>query len=183
MLFTVLTANCQNGQTKTDNLKISDFIFKSIFGTNTKDLNSIYCLLGRGFFTTPSAENSDSLINNWIKSHPNAVVIPVSSIEPIESTKPKSKLIYCWVIEKNDTLNNFLVKHGCFPGGTMIRPKTWKEMEKWEKELYKEDSEKPDVKVYIPDKAYKTFLDQIKSAEIYAVKNKFGIWNQQKNEE
>lgn len=176
ILLCFLTLNSCYGQREKDSLKISDFEFKSIFGMNAKDPKSNYCLLGSGFFRTPRSDNSDSLINAWFKTHPDAIVVPVSSFGPLEMKDPESKMVYCWIIDMQDTLNNYLIKNGCFPGGTMIRPKTWDEMEKWEKELYKDTYEKPEVKVYVDKKTYDNFIEQIKSAELYATENKLGVW-------
>lgn len=170
-----LSKSC-NGQDKKEFLKITDFKFKSIFGATTKESKKNYCLLGTGFFRTPRSANSDSLITEWIKAHPNAFVVPISSIGHIKTKDSETSLIYCWVIDNKDTLNNYLIKNGCFPGGTMMRPKTWDEMEKWEKELYEDTNEKPDIKVFIDTKTYVNFIEQIKSAELFARENKFGIW-------
>ncbi len=85
-------------------------------------------------------------------------------------------IIYCWVVDNKDTLNNYLIKNGCYPGGTMMRPKTWDEMEKWEKDLYFDTDEKPDVRVFVDKKAYDSFIEQIKIAEQFARDNKLGIW-------
>ena len=174
IFFSLLIFSC-TGQESKEPLKISDFTFESIFGMTSKEPKSNYCLLGTGFFRTPRSDNSDSLITEWINKHPNAIVVPISSFGPI-ADDPKSKMIYCWVIDNNDTLNNYLIKNGCFPGGTMIRPETWKEMKKWEKELYESVDEKPDTKVYVSNKTYNTFIEQIKTAELYARENKLGIW-------
>ncbi len=182
IMISLLTINSCRGQEKKESLKISDFEFQSIFGTIDKDPKSNYCLLGSGFFTTPRSDNSDSLINEWFKTHPNAIVVPVSSFGPTEIKDPESKMVYCWVIDGQDILNNYLIRNGCFPGGTMIRPKTWDEMEKWEKELYEDTDEKPDVKVYVDKKTYDKFIEQIKSAELFARENKLGIWLKETNE-
>ncbi|MEY5048038.1 MAG: hypothetical protein RLZZ175_1397 [Bacteroidota bacterium] len=176
ILFILLSIKNSFGQEAKTPLKISDFKFESIFGMNTSEPQKIYCLLGSGFFRTPRSKNSDSLITDWLKGHPQAIVISISSFGPTEIKDPESKMIYCWVIDGKDTLNNFLIKNGCFPGGTMIRPKTWDEMDKREKELYEGTDEKPDVKVYVDKKTFNNFINQIKSAELYARENKLGIW-------
>jgi len=132
-------------------IKLVDVKFESIFGS-TKGNSDQYCLLGSGFFRAPRADNTDSLITDWIKKHSDAYLIPISSI------KDKAKLTYCWVIDNNDTLNNFLIKNGCFPGGTMMRPS------------------KGIAEIYINDKDYATFIEQIKNSETYAKKRKLGIW-------
>ena len=172
ILMMFLSLNSCRGQEKKDYLKISDLKFESIFGTNSKEPSNTYCLLGTGFFRTPSSGNSDSLITQWLEIHKNAIVVPISSM-PSSTYNPNARLIYCWVIENNDTLNNFLIKNGCFPGGTMMRPPTFEELEDWEKEF----SDEPyDVKVYINKETYDTFIEQIIAAEIYAEENKLGIW-------
>lgn len=165
-----------NGQETTKPLKVADVTFNSIFGMTRTEPKSTYCLLGSGFFRTPRSNNSDSLITAWIKSHPNAIIIPVTSFGPVETNDPESKMIYCWIMDGDEILNIYLIRNGCFPGGTMIRPKTWREMGKAEKESYENLDDKPNVKVFIEEKKYANFIDQIKSAETYARKNKLGIW-------
>jgi hypothetical protein len=176
MILFLLTINSCKGQVTKEFLKISDFEFESIFGTTSKFPEINYCLLGTGFFRAPRSDNSDSLITDWIKKHPNAIVIPISSFGPVEISYPESKMVYCWVIDGQDSLNVYLIRNGAFPGGTMMRPKTWDEMEKWEKEIYEDANEKLDVKVYVDKKTYDDFIEQIKNAELYARENKLGIW-------
>ncbi|MBC6112955.1 hypothetical protein ACFOG5_09905 [Pedobacter fastidiosus] len=182
ILFSLSTLNSCKGQKIKEYLKISDFKFKSIFGLTSKEPQNNYCLLGSGFFRTPRSENSDSLVIDWINKHREAIVVPVSSFGPAQIKDKDSKIIYCWVIDKKDTLNNYLIKKGCFPGGTMLRPKTWDEMEKREEELYRNSDEKSDVKVYVDKKWYNIFIEQIKVAELYARKNKLGIWYKEQEE-
>lgn len=175
LILSLTFSSCKGQQTKTP-LKISDFKFESIFGTTTKEPKNTYCLLGTRFFRAPSSNNSDSLIAEWINAHPNASVIQVSSLGQIETKDPETTITYCWVVDIKDTLNNYLIRNGCYPGGTMMRPKTWKEIEKGEKELYKDRDAKPDVKVFVDKKAYDNFIEQIKIAEQFARENKLGIW-------
>jgi len=177
ILVSILTLSCKGKQT-TETLKITDFDFKSIFGMTPKEPKNSYCLLGTGFFRAPQSDNSDSLITEWIKAHPNAIVVPVSSFVQTKN----SEMVYCWVIDSKDTLNNYLIRNGCFPGGTMMRPKTWSEMDKREKEFYEDSDEKPNIKVYMNKEGYETFIEQIKKAELYARKNKLGIWLKEPDE-
>jgi len=164
-----------NGQTANNTLSLANFTFSSIFGTTKADSTNTYCLLGTGFFRTPRSENSDSLITDWITKHPKAIVIPVSALVPSMTDDKNSGITYCWLVDGNDTINNYLIRNGCFPGGTMQRPQTWSEMPRKEKSLYK-DIEKPNINVLIDKKAYTNFIEQIKSAEKFASDNKLGIW-------
>lgn len=143
---------------------------------NKNEPKNVYCLLGSGFFKTPRSNNSDSLIKIWLQKHTLSLVFSISSFGPLEINDKESRMIYCWIIEGQDTLNNYLIRNGCFPGGTMIRPQTWDELDKREKDLYNDLDEKPDVKVYVDKKTYDNFIEQIKNAEQFAKKNKLGIW-------
>jgi hypothetical protein len=176
--FLFITSFCVAQVDKNKELRLAEFKFESIFGSTNAEPKSTYCLLGTGFFRTPRSEDSDILLLNWIRKHPKASVIPVSSFGSVEIDEPDSKMVYCWIVDQNDTLNNYLVKNGCFPGGTMMRPKTWDEMEKREKEFYEDSNEKPDVRVFVNKDIYDKFIEQIKSAELYASKNKLGIWKE-----
>lgn len=149
----VFSCNIQNNPAL--NLDIIEFNFESIFGHTNQTPNNTYSLLGMGYFRAPSSNNSDSLIDNWIKNNPKAKVVPVSSFGPVSANKPDSKMIFCLVIQNNDTLNNYLIKNGCFPAGTMQAP--------------------PDIDKLIEENEYNNFINQIKAAELYARKNKLGI--------
>ena len=144
--------NC-SGQSKIINL--SEVKFESIFGY-PKDSSKVFCLLGSGFFRAPSSNNVDSLIYNWIDKHPNAIVLPISKLT-------ESKMIYCWVIDNKDTLNTWLIRNGCYPGGTMVGPKKYNGISE----------------VYISDATYKSFIEQVRIAETFAKESKLGIWIKQ----
>ena len=182
ILILLTFSPCKSQEKQKEELKLSDFKFESIFGSTTSEPKTIYCLLGTGFFRAPSSDNSDSLIENWINLHPNAIVVPVSSFGPTDIEDPESKMVYCWIIDQKDTLNNYLIRQGCFPGGTMMRPKTWNEMEKWEKELYEDSDEKMDIQVLVDKEVYDIFIEQIKTAELFAKKEKLGIWDEENEE-
>lgn len=156
-------------------MRLNEIEFQSIFGTKDKKENEMYCLLGSGFFLTPRSANSDSLVNNWIIGHPNAKVIPVSSFGPISTNQKDSRITYIMVVAKKDTLNNYLIKQGCFPGGTMMYNSinNFEIAEEFE-DLF--DETEHFEKFYIQGKVYENYINQIKVAEEYARTNKLGIW-------
>jgi len=167
------TTSCIS-QNKLIELPIQDFEFESIFGNKNGKINDkVYCLLGQGFFRAPRSDNSDELLNNWLEEHPNAKLIPVSVL------KSESNMTYCWIVDGTENLNIYLVKNGCYPGGTMQRPRTWKEMSRKEKKIYRK-MEKPDIEILINDNLYDTFIEELKVAELYAKENKLGIWEEKK---
>lgn len=173
----ILAVGSCSGQTiPTEKLYIKDFNFNSIFGYKNGDLNASYCLLGRGYFRTIHSTDADTIINSWLTAHPKAIVVKVSSLATPQKSNSSLNITYCWIIDNNDTLNNYLIKEGSYPGGTMQRPLTWIEMSKEEKALYK-NGDKPKVKILVDQKVYENFLQQIMSAEKYAKENKLGIWS------
>lgn len=72
-------------------------------------------------------------------------------------------MTYCWLIDGTDTINNYLVKNGCFPGGTMMKPEPL-------------EDKSSNMMVHIDTRIYNNFIEQIKAAEIFAEKNQLGIW-------
>lgn len=126
--------------------------FDGIFASPMNAKHAEYCLEWTGFFRAPIAENADSVLQKWIKQHPEAHAIPVATI----SQDTAATFIFCWVIDGMDTLNNYLVRTGCIPGGTMLGP----------------------GRVDLTDeKGYMRFIEQIKIDESEAKTNKLGIWN------
>lgn len=182
LYISVLTLTFQSCRQKQSisSLNISDLKFNSIFADSNKDSLHAYCLLGSGYFRAETSDDADSLINNWLSKHPNAHVIPVATHGPTLSDYPTSKMTYCWLIDKKDTINNYLVRAGCFEGGTMTRPKTWQEMSDQEKAIWKDD---PKILVHVDQTTYDRFIDQIKAAELYARQHRLGIWNKKEEDE
>lgn len=146
-------------------LKASDLKFESIFGAKDKKGYKIYSLLGTGFWKAPSSANSDQLIAKWLNNHPDGKVIPVSTLENIT---------YCWIVDGKDTINNYLIKNGCFPGGTMNRPETYEEMSPEMRSAWGEFK----LKVHMEKKSYGKYLKQIQTAENFAKVHKLGIWTE-----
>ncbi|MBN8789613.1 MAG: hypothetical protein J0I84_21230 [Terrimonas sp.] len=153
-----------------DTILLKDLSFtNSIFSGIKTDSLHTYCLLASGYFRAPSSKNSDSLITQWILQHPNAKVVSVATHGPTMTDYPDSKMTYCWLIDKKDTINNFLIKNGCYPGGTMTLS-TFKELA-------------DNQILHITKKEYENFIQQIITAEEFARLNKLGIWAKQNDEE
>lgn len=160
----------QNCKSQSQNIKLEDLKFESIFGQSKKDSLNVYCLLGTGFFRTPQSDNAEAMIKSWLDKNKDAKVIIVSTL-----VDNKANINYCWLVDKDGkTINEYLVTNGCFPGGTMMRPNTFKEMPKSEKKLYADH--KPNITVKIDKKSYDEFIEKIKLAETFAHENKLGIW-------
>lgn len=156
-------------------VELQDLQFKSIFATNKKDSLKTYCLLGKNIFRAKHSANTDALITEWIAKHPKAQVVPVATYEPLTPDHKGIKQSYCWLVDNGDTINTYLIRKGCFIGGTMCRPNAGNERNETEKEMY------GDIAVHIPRQGYKDFLGQIRSAENRAKKERLGIWKKQGN--
>ena len=170
ILIFFISFTLQNCIGQDNKINLNELKFKSIFGEREKDSMNVYCLLGTGFFRTPRSENANQLIQDWLEKNKDAKVIIVSTL-----VENKGNINYCWLIDKNgQTINEYLIHNGCFPGGTMLRPNTYKEMSKQERKAYAH--EKPNLIVQIDKKSYDEFIEKIKLAETFAHENKLGIW-------
>lgn len=149
IVFYLLGPTYCDGQTNTPS--VSDIQFKSIYG-HGKDTTQKYCLLGNIGLRKYTAPDTDSLIANWISKHPKALVIPTAHLKFTSST------FSCWVVDGNDTLNNFLVKKGSFYGDAMIGVLGW------------------GPQFPVSPVSYRKYVTQIRASEQYAIDNKLGIW-------
>lgn len=166
VIITLLFANCK----RPTNVSLSDLNFNnSIFAGNKNDSLHTYCLLATGYFRAPHSKNTDSLITQWLLQHPNAKVVSVATHGPTMTDYPDSKMTYCWLIDKGDTINNYLIKNGCYPGGTMALS-TLEELKDIET-------------LHIAKKDYEKFIAQITGAEEFAQQKKLGIWSKKDDDE
>ncbi len=95
-------------------------------------------------------------------------------------------MTFCWVIQQNDTLNNYLVRNGCFPKEEMERNKTWEEIpdikkrEETKTDFPVSEYPLPKIELLVDKKLDENFMLQIASAEKFARNNKLGIWSDKK---
>jgi hypothetical protein len=126
-------------------------------GVPVKDVPDItFSLMASGFFRAPRRDDTQQLIDDWMKAHPKAVAIPVTTLKPFNERNPNSKFVFVWIVEGSSNLNVDLVREGCFPPGTQV--------------LFKEE------KLEVLEADYKKFLSEIDSAGHYAEEHKLGVW-------
>lgn len=164
-----------------------ELAFRDIFAHRTGE-QTVYCLLGNGFFMAPRSSDVKSLVNAWLTSHPEAQAIPVSII----GEGSKRPMIYIWLIDKGESLNLHLVKSGAFPADVMLDAVHFSDMSKGSAQ---QKSIQAGIDAYRranptapppqkegaprrlqPDAAYASFLKQLADADRFARSQHLGVW-------
>lgn len=162
---------------------------------------TVYCLLGGDACLVPKdAGTADLFIGQWLKLHPGASVIPVSSATQTmpTSTKPgspaKLREVYVWITDGDDVLNVALVREGYYASKSMIdmveserqqnertkkiaaenhNPDFADVMAKWRDSIPKEDRPRR----LVSDSDYEDRMKEITAAEHTAQVAKRGVWS------
>ncbi|MFT3824735.1 MAG: hypothetical protein QM731_12475 [Chitinophagaceae bacterium] len=166
----------------------SELHFQYLAGNIKSDSFHNYSLVGR----TMGLENkyqrkymhlilyTDSIVNDWLHRHPAAMVIPVTTIQfKIYKLRPSDtrdvQMTYCWIVDKNDTLNIDLVKSGSLLSWATLRPESLDQDSNGDKMPVSHADEK--VIQHIPESDFKHFIEQVKAAKQVAREQQRGIFN------
>jgi hypothetical protein len=112
--------------------------------------------MARGAFRSPT-KNVQAVTEAWVKKHPNAKLIRVSSM-PACTTDPEAILAFVWVVDGDENLNLELVRRGCFLPFTQ----TIGEGQKLE----------------VSQTDYDAFANKVTQAGKYAQEHKLGGWGE-----
>jgi hypothetical protein len=148
-------------------LKARDIRWEEHFGELKAEPDTIYCLMGSGFFRAPTSSNFDTLVKRWLSQHPDAGVTPVSTVGPLMVSRPKSQMTWAWVVDGEANLNEYLVRQGACSGDTM------------QTGFSSSASTTGDVHqsgLLVAAEIYKRFQQRIAEAEKQAKRQKLGIW-------
>jgi hypothetical protein len=173
--FTIIisTINSVHGQQSINaSGSIKSFHFKNIFALKGQNPDTIYCLLGQNYFGNLHSNNTNAIIRRWLRKHKNSNIIFISAYGPLVLAKSNSRIIYCIIVESGDTLNNFLVKNGCFNAENM----RWPEKVDIIDRNYIPNKSPLVISSFLDKKALDIYFDQIISNEIFAKEHKLGIW-------
>jgi hypothetical protein len=143
------------GSKASDHLPASQVSWKQHFGSSTVDTNTMFSLMAHGYFRAEST-NVQGVVDTWLKEHPKAIVISVSTGGPVMTRFPASRFAYVWVVQGGDRLNVELVRRGCFAAETQIL----------------NPNEKPEVS----QKEYEDFVQRVTKAGESAKTEQVGIW-------
>jgi len=184
ILFLVAFGTCSYAQ---QSFPVSELRFEKFFAARAGD-SATYCLLGNGYFRTISSDEEDSIISDWLRTHPKALAVPVS----ITGEGSKMPMVYFWAVDGSENLNLYLVTKGAFPGSVMLDAVHFFQLARGSREsadaergynYYKKI--KPDSQAVkelpprrlVSDSSYRTFVKKLLKAEDVARNRKVGIWS------
>jgi hypothetical protein len=117
---------------------------------------SLFSLMGHGFFQSAVSPEMDGVIKQWLADHPKAVLVPVHILGPLTQADPDSDMVIVWIVDGRENLNVELVRRGC------IYPET---------QMFNKDE-----KLEIPQAEYDAFVKKLTDAGKDAEKKNLGIW-------
>jgi|HubBroStandDraft_2_1064218.scaffolds.fasta_scaffold414841_1 hypothetical protein len=182
----ICTAFASNAQ---DMQPPRELTFKDGFGSRKGD-DQTYVLTGCCWIRGIRFGDPDRFVSEWIAQHPLATITPVSKM-PIMS----DKLVYVWIADRDSSLNVDLVRAGIYPGAAMAdmldndrgltellkNPKLADARAVVEKERAQKPRAGPE-RLESEDE-YNHQMDQIKTAETEARRQKMGVWSDSMKEE
>ncbi|MBI4566121.1 MAG: hypothetical protein HY716_15655 [Planctomycetes bacterium] len=149
------SASAGSGEGAERGIPASDIAWRGILGERHDHPSIMYSLMGRGYFAARTARDIDRVIEEWLRAHPEARVIPVAIVEDVSPPARRFRMTYVWVAQGEDNLNLHLVRRGCCPAETMASS-----MERIE----------------VPRVEFNEFLRNAGRAEEQAKSEKVGIW-------
>lgn len=153
LLCLCLIVSCHSNESLVDRYKLSEIEFKSVYGHSKSDSSVVLSVLAdQSIYKKDNF--TDSLLNDWLLKHKKGSLIPVS-----QKVSKNKTLVFCWLIENEDTANLYLVKHGCYTAKDMSNIEGYS-------------------KLLIDSQHLSSFNDKLKSAEDQAKTNKVGIWEE-----
>jgi endonuclease YncB( thermonuclease family) len=176
---------------------VSEYHFQNDIMALKPNDQGVYVLLGSGFLRPTTFGDPKIFISAWLKSHPKAIVTPISrSLSTNRQTHRLMEIVYFWVEDGEDSLNVDLIRAGIFAGGTMYDMVDNEKGLEW---LLKNDPKLADARAeiekekaaapqdrderLISDEDYKVRITRINEAEQFARERKLGIWSGAMKEE
>lgn len=126
------------------------------FGSSEKAPKATLCLMARGYFRMATNPDMPKLVDDWMRDHPKAMVVPVASFGPTIEKEPESRMIYVWIIDGEQNLNLELVRRGCFAPQTQAIGSA--------------------QKLEAPKADYDAFIEKAMAAGKEARDKKLGVW-------
>ena len=129
-----------------------------------------YSLVSTGFFRAELSGDFVPIMTTWLKEHPEAHMVPVITRGPMNDHIPNSKMIFVWVVDGDDILNVYLVRHGCVGAAQMFSFSDEKLRQ------LKNELQLPEDKLQVTQTEYDKVKKRLISAEKLAMAERLGIW-------
>ena len=129
-----------------------------------------YSLVSAGFFRAELSADFGTILSTWLKNHADARLIPVITRGPMNDRAPNSKLIFVWIVDHDDNLNVYLVRHGCVAAAQMFS------FSDDEFRSLREQFRLPKDKLQVSRIEYYRVKKRLLAAEKLAKAERLGIW-------
>ena len=129
-----------------------------------------YSLVSTGYLRAELSSDFATVMATWLKDHPEARMIPVITRGPMNERVPNSKLIFVWIVDRDDILNVYLVRHGCV-GAAQMFSFADKDFDQLRDKMQLDDD-----KLQVPQKEYDKVKKRLIAAEKLAEAERLGIW-------
>jgi endonuclease YncB( thermonuclease family) len=170
-------------------ISVKDLKVDGIYAARAGD-PTLYCVLGGNACIDrfdANAWNQDSLIEQWLKAHPEAIAVPISSRRWRFGKGPAKARAYLWIEDRGESLNVTLVREGHYAADAMIDmveaeqqmeahlpPTENQQIEKELAEMLEDD--KP--RRLVSDGDYSAKRQLVVAAESDAKSHQQGIWSE-----
>lgn len=146
-----------NGGTLPAPVPANTLDWEFVFARDGDPPKRIYCLLGVGFVSMDFSDDTESVIQAWFASHPDAQVYSLADLDAHVTGRPESKVQFAWVVDGEHHLAVHLVEQGCIDA---------------------EAIRSPTPRVEIPLADYLEVLQKAVAAESKAREDLRGIWKE-----
>jgi hypothetical protein len=151
-------------------IKPTEIEWQNATGHKPSDPAVEYSLLSFGSLRAEFSSDLGTVMAGWLKSHPGATVVPVITREPFNERIPNSKFIFVWLIDHEDNLNVYLVRHGCVAATQMLAS--------FDDQFrsIRDELKLPKDKLHVPQQEYEKVRTRLFEAERQAKDERLGIW-------
>ena len=116
----------------------------------------MYSLMAQGGFRAPTSDDFETLMQSWLRKHPDAEALVFYKISPVFRALPDSVMKCVWVVSGRENLNLYLVRKGALPADTQLL--------------------NPGDKTSVSQPTYEAFVKEVTANEELAKQEGLGIW-------
>jgi hypothetical protein len=151
-------------------IKPTEIEWQNATGLKSNDPDVEYSLLSFGALRAELSPDFEAVMAEWLKSHPHATIVPVITRKPLNERNPNSKFIFVWLVDHEDNLNVYLVRHGCVAATQMLS------LSDDELRSLRDELKLPKDKLQVSQQEYQKVKTRLFEAERQAKDERLGIW-------